>query len=152
MQNASRQIRLLIRQINHTFFELLASELAAFNITGPQLLVLRCLKHEPQRISDISKQVGLSNSTVSGIVDRLEENGYVRRIRDEQDRRVVWVNFGEKFDDVRKAVPVLQDNYFDGMFSGMNEEEAQTIVRSLQLLADHLKERLEEKKIQTRNI
>lgn len=146
MQNPSKQIRLLIRQIHQSFLEVLTSELAAFNITGPQLLVLRCLKREPQRMSDISKQLGLSNSTVSGIVDRLEENGYVRRVRDEKDRRVVLVNFGKKFEEICKEVPILQDNYFDGLLSGMTEEEVHTIIRSLQLLAGHLTEKLEEKK------
>jgi DNA-binding MarR family transcriptional regulator len=145
MKSASHQIRLLIKQINQTFFEMFSREFAAYGITGAQLLVIRCLK-EPQRMSDIGKQLGLSNSSVCGIVDRLEENGYVHRIRDEKDRRVVWVHIGEKFEEIRKEVPIFQDNYFDGLLSGITEEEVQAIIQSLQLLANRLKEKVEEKK------
>ncbi|AMA74559.1 hypothetical protein ACH33_00755 [Aneurinibacillus sp. XH2] len=127
-------------------FELLSREIAAFNITGPQFLVLRCLKDEPQRISDISRQLCLSNSTVSGIVDRLEENGYVRRVRDEKDRRVVWVFFSEKVKALCREVPALRDDYFDGIFAGVSEDEIKNIVNALQLLADRLKEKIKEKK------
>jgi DNA-binding MarR family transcriptional regulator len=146
MQNASKEIRFLIRQINQTVFEVLSREMAAFNITVSQIYVIRCLKDGPQRISDISKQLGLSNSTVSGIVDRLEENGYVQRERDDKDRRVVWVNFTEKIKELHKEIPILQDSYYDDLLSGMTEEEIENILYSLRLLANHLKEKAGGKK------
>jgi DNA-binding MarR family transcriptional regulator len=68
------------------------SELKAVGLTGPQLFILRELfTGEPRTIGDLSRAVELSNSTVTGIIDRLERANMVERHRDEKDRRVVWI-------------------------------------------------------------
>ncbi|WCN38108.1 MarR family winged helix-turn-helix transcriptional regulator [Aneurinibacillus uraniidurans] len=147
MRNASREIHLLLRQINQRFFELVARELCEVGITAPQLIVLRCFKGGKRlRMSDLSKQVGLSNSTVCGIVDRLEERGYVRRSRDEEDRRVVWVQAQPKAAELKEHVPILQDEYSEFFLSGMTEEDTERLIHTLTLFSNHLLEKLEHKK------
>jgi DNA-binding MarR family transcriptional regulator len=146
MENPSRQIRFLIRQINQGFFGLVACELSAYGITVPQILVLRSLKNRRLKISEISREVGLSNSTVSGIIDRLEEGGYVERVRDKEDRRVVWVARTDKFKRITNEVPVLQDQYFDSLLAGITEEERQSILKSLTLLSNHIQDKLHDRK------
>jgi DNA-binding HxlR family transcriptional regulator len=38
---------------------------------------------------DLAKQTGLSTASITGVLDRLEEGGFVRRVRDPHDRRRV---------------------------------------------------------------
>lgn len=45
----------------------------------------------PARVSDLARRVGVSNPTMTGILDRLEARGLVRRTRDRRDRRVTVV-------------------------------------------------------------
>ncbi|UOF92168.1 MarR family transcriptional regulator [Fodinisporobacter ferrooxydans] len=144
MENAtaSRQIRLLIKQINQGFFELLSRELSNYEITVSQWLVIRCLKEEKQKITDISKTVGLTNSTISGIIDRLERSGYVTRIRDREDRRVVWVHRTDKLNQLIASLPLAQDSYYDSFLEGITEEETQRILKSLHLLANQLQKKV----------
>jgi DNA-binding MarR family transcriptional regulator len=142
----SRQIRQLIKQINQGIFELISSELSQYGLTASQLLVLRCLKDGRQKMSDISRVVGLTNSTVSGIIDRLERSGYVERIRDEEDRRVVWVHVTEDLKQLMKSIPVMQDTYFDSFLEEISPEERQSILKSLQLLANHIEEKVAQRK------
>jgi DNA-binding MarR family transcriptional regulator len=40
---------------------------------------------------ELAKATGLSFATITGIIDRLEKAGYVRRKRDDKDRRLVLV-------------------------------------------------------------
>jgi len=40
---------------------------------------------------DLAKQTGLSTASITGVLDRLEEGGFVRRVRDPHDRRRVIV-------------------------------------------------------------
>lgn len=42
-------------------------------------------------ISEIVARTGLSKSALTGLLDRLERDGYVRRVRSETDRRVVLI-------------------------------------------------------------
>jgi DNA-binding MarR family transcriptional regulator len=66
-------------------------------LTSPQLLALEALVDELQTsggglsLSELSTRMGLSHSTVSGIVDRLEARNFLRRTQREEDRRFVEI-------------------------------------------------------------
>ena len=44
---------------------------------------------------DLARQTGLSTASITGVLDRLEEGGFVRRVRDPYDRRRVIVELGD---------------------------------------------------------
>ena len=57
-------------------------------LTGPQVTAMTCLvTRGPLTLTELSRAMGTSHSTASGIVDRLEARGLVRRTPDEGDRR-----------------------------------------------------------------
>jgi len=67
--------------------------LKEFGVTGPQLWLLKTLRRDGgSSIGVLSQKMYLHISTVSGIVDRLEERGYVARKKGDTDRRVVVVH------------------------------------------------------------
>jgi len=43
---------------------------------------------------ELARQTGLTTASITGVLDRLEEGGFVRRERDPHDRRRVIVNLG----------------------------------------------------------
>jgi DNA-binding MarR family transcriptional regulator len=68
------------------------TEIAKGHLTGPQRSVMQALVHAGGlSLKALSKQVGLAHSTVSGIVDRLEQRGLVQRQTDPDDRRITRV-------------------------------------------------------------
>jgi DNA-binding MarR family transcriptional regulator len=61
-------------------------------ITGPQLWAIKVISDlAPVRVSDLARCMYLHPATVVGILDRLESRGLVKRIRSNDDRRVVKV-------------------------------------------------------------
>jgi len=82
-------------------------------LTVPQLAVLRQLEAaEPLSIGDLTRSVHLSQATVTGILDRLERRGLVRRRRDARDRRKVHVRLTEAgAEAVRRAPPLLHERF-----------------------------------------
>jgi DNA-binding MarR family transcriptional regulator len=59
-----------------------------FGMTGPQMTVMACLvSRGPLTLTDLSRTLGMSHSSASGIVDRLQARGLVRRTEDARDRR-----------------------------------------------------------------
>lgn len=56
-----------------------------------QYWVLESLAHGPRRMSDLAECAQTSQTSLTGIVDRLEERGLVERVRSDEDRRVVEV-------------------------------------------------------------
>jgi len=61
-------------------------------LTGPQKSAMHVLvASEGLSLKCLSQELGLSHSTVSGIVDRLEARGMVQRQTDDTDRRVTKI-------------------------------------------------------------
>lgn len=83
-----RSIRRIIRAA-----ELYSSKLSGlYGVTVPQLVCLiKVGEKGPLTITDLSREVFLSSSTLVGIIDRLEARGFVERKRSTQDRRQVLV-------------------------------------------------------------
>lgn len=59
-------------------------------------------------MSKIADNINVSMSTATGIVDRLVKNGYLKRERSEQDRRVVVIKLTDKgkkvIDDLKNII------------------------------------------------
>jgi len=59
-----------------------------FDLAPQQMIALRILGSGPRKMSELAQALFCDNSNVTGIVDRLEERGLVRREAAEGDRRV----------------------------------------------------------------
>ena len=115
------------------------------NLTFPQATALNVLgKEGPMPISRLAELTGSANSTISGIVDRLERLGMARRTRSEMDHRVIYVEVTEEY---RKRLDTLQigvNEYFDTLLDTLKPEEREQIRASLQLLDRVLAEESQE--------
>ena len=100
------------------------SHFGRLDLTFPQALVLTVLGEDgPVPISALAERTGSANSTVSGIVDRLEKLGLARRQRSETDRRVIYVCATEKYDALRAKAATDVSGYFSSLLSGMSQED-----------------------------
>ena len=72
----------------------LAAERIGVNATDLNCLNLVALAgpREPVTAGELARQTGLTTASITGVLDRLEEGGFVRRERDPKDRRRVNVN------------------------------------------------------------
>jgi DNA-binding MarR family transcriptional regulator len=59
-----------------------------FDLAPQQMIALRMLGAGPRKMSELAQALFCDNSNVTGIIDRLEERGLVRREAAEGDRRV----------------------------------------------------------------
>ncbi|WP_139491867.1 MarR family winged helix-turn-helix transcriptional regulator [Brevibacillus dissolubilis] len=127
-------IRDQLRKINKTFGTMMAQEMMKFGFTGSQLIILHEIMNGPKTIGQISKSVDLSYSTVSGLIDRLERQEYVRRVRDEDDRRVIWIEQTEKLDELKEQIPLLTEHFYQQLFSDVSPAELDQLSKSLEML------------------
>jgi len=64
------------------------AEAEQYGMTGPQVTVMACLvRRGPITLTELSHALAMSHSSASGIVDRLQARGLVRRTEDASDRR-----------------------------------------------------------------
>ena len=107
-----------------------------FGLTGPQLLILKEIRKFPDRqISEISRNVSLSQATVTSILDRLEQQGFAERRRSQTDKRKVYILLTEKSEELLNLNPSLLQEKFSLRFGELAEWEKTMILSSLQRLA-----------------
>lgn len=69
----------------------------AGRVTPAQFAVLRVLKARgPLSVSQLADRLQITPSAVTSIVDRMADIGLLGRIRDQNDRRVVWIEATEE--------------------------------------------------------
>jgi DNA-binding MarR family transcriptional regulator len=60
-----------------------------------QYWVLAALKCGPMRMTALAEHAQTSQASLTGIIDRMEDHGFVERLRSSEDRRVVEVALSE---------------------------------------------------------
>ncbi|SDX32402.1 DNA-binding transcriptional regulator, MarR family [Marininema mesophilum] len=118
-------------------------ELKEYNLTYPQSIILKTLAMDDQySLANLSDQAGMTTSSVSGIVDRLESSGWVTRRRDKNDRRVVWIELSKEGKDLVRQVPALNPDHFKQLLRRMPEEDVTLLVDQLKKLHQLVEEEL----------
>lgn len=134
MEEANKAISIvkMLKQVMKTMKHSVQTEFKDMGLTGTQGMLMGILSHNNgMKISDLSKQMGLSNSTVSGIVDRLEKQGFVERVRSNEDRRVVYVSVTYEFKKNIKNNFCKMEKSFEKVMSQVTLEESNKILEGL---------------------
>jgi DNA-binding MarR family transcriptional regulator len=116
--------------------EPLETEFARGGLTGPQRMVMQALVHsEGLSLKQLSRQVSLAHSTVSGIVDRLQARGMVVRQKDESDgRATVIAPSSEVRDFLANRMPELAMSPLTEALGDATDSEKATVLRGLKKL------------------
>jgi DNA-binding MarR family transcriptional regulator len=120
--------------------ELYSKELSKkYSVTSAQLNCLIALyENGPLPPSQIAKIIMVKSSTVTGIIDRLENKGLVVRLRKSPDRRVITIQLteaGKKLAD--SAPPPIQQQVLDGL-QKLPSADVGCIVKGLRALTHML--------------
>ncbi len=124
-----------LRQITHELNKYSKYLQERHGITIPQIITLREIyEHGPLSFSELTKIVSLNNSTVTGIVDRLEKQQFVQRTRTSSDRRRIDIVITEKgINFLTNVPPPIQPGLIEGL-ENMKKKEVDTILWSIETL------------------
>ena len=112
--------------------QLFRAHFGRLDLTFPQALVLTALGDgDPVPISTLAERTGSANSTVSGIVDRLEKLGLAKRERSELDRRVIYVSATQRYAELKQKASTDVGGYFDSLLHDMSGEDRNLIATAL---------------------
>src|SRR5690606_24866256 len=107
------------------------------DLTGPQLICLRRIRAgDGLTPTALSHAVSLSPATVTGILDRLERRGLVRRARSSVDKRVVHLEVTPAGLQLIADAPSPLSDRFRSRLARLPEAEQETIDRVLRQVVD----------------
>jgi DNA-binding MarR family transcriptional regulator len=131
------KIRKIVRSINIESKKIQKE----YGVSIPQVLCLGFL-HNSENYqatqSKIRKFLNLNPSTISGIINRLENKGLVARLPKSGDKRVVTIAITSKGDDLVKQIPSLFHERLSKKLEKLDNKTVLQLLESLELLVNML--------------
>ena len=110
-----------------------------YPITAPQFVALQWLLEKGEMtIGELSNCIHLACSTTTDLVDRMEKNELLERVRDSKDRRVVRIQVLDKGKQIIHEVIEKRQQYLEEVLEGIPEEDVQTLNRLLHVLHENM--------------
>lgn len=106
-------------------------------ISPTHAAILRILETKgPQKPTSLAAELFVTTGGITGLTDKLVEAGYVQRSRDEEDRRLVFLEITEQGKELLQEVIKLKREQENRIFSVLSDEEIDTLHGLYRRLAD----------------
>ncbi len=114
--------------------------LSNYTITPPQFVALQWLfEHGDMTIGELSNRMFLAFSTTTDLVDRMEKNSLVKRVRNTQDRRVVQIHLLSEGERVIEEVIDKRRHYLNTVLADFDEQQVKVFSDLLTKLHQEMK-------------
>jgi MarR family transcriptional regulator, organic hydroperoxide resistance regulator len=106
--------------------------LSNYTITPPQFVALQWLfEAGDMTIGELSNKMFLACSTTTDLVDRMEKNQLVLRVKDPNDRRVVRIHLLEEGERIIDEVIKKRQAYLHGVLKNFSTSEIESLKANL---------------------
>ncbi|TXC90330.1 MarR family transcriptional regulator [Metabacillus litoralis] len=134
LEKALRHISAIIKQKGREI-------LSDYSITPPQFIALQWLwENGDLTIGELSNKMFLACSTTTDLVDRMEKNELVVRVKDPHDRRVVQIHLLKEGERIIEEVIEKRQNYLRDKLVNFEDKEIVLLERSLIKLQHDMRE------------
>ena len=114
------------------------NELGLFS--GQQDIVLALVENEGVTLGKLSKMLNVSTATASISIKRMEKAGFVKKLPDENDARIIKLYPTELAKQTPEKIKKHMDNMEQKLKKNMTEKEALELSRLLEIAIQNLKE------------
>jgi len=116
-----------VGRISRKLNKVTKESIASYGLTTSQFFMLIALYEENGiLISKLAEKVALDRSTLTGLVDRLERDGLVKRTNDPNDRRAIKVYLTDKAEELRHDLLEIYHKNNSMFLSILSPKERQT--------------------------
>lgn len=114
----------LLAKANQKAQSIFKKVLKPYGLTTVQSLIIQVLMEEDGIIAgEIGKRLVLDNATVSGVLDRLLDSGWIRKETDVDDKRAMRVYLADKAFSMKKDLFRLRDDVDNLILTDFSYEE-----------------------------
>lgn len=117
------------------------TKLIAYNLTKSQLDILNYLDQHPDQMTcqkDLQNYLHVSNATINGLVNRLEQNGYIYRITNSEDKRMVSIHPTEKANQIKDLFLTTIYNLEQKMMAHIAPDKQEELVNLLEQMIQNI--------------
>lgn len=143
MEKRGNQIGFTVKQINNIYEKELNERLKKLGITSSQCAVLDYLFHtnkEEVNQRDVEKNLSLKNPTVTGILRRMEEKGFILCVPNATDKRKKNIYLTEKAYDIQRKMDADRRKLDKRLVIGLSKKEVDALSRALKKVLYNISE------------
>ena len=118
-----------------------SAELSDLDLTMQQVRTLHLLAQEPRRMGDLAGYLDRGMSSVTSMIDRLVRKGFVERVEDPSDRRVVTCRLTDTGHDVVERFWRTGRVRAEEMATALTVEELRTVVPAMEIMLNAMSRR-----------
>ncbi|CVY64603.1 MarR family transcriptional regulator [Staphylococcus epidermidis] len=128
--------------VSRLFAQFYEKKLKQFGITYSQYLVLLTLWEEnPQTLNSIGRHLDLSSNTLTPLLKRLEQSGWVKRERQQSDKRQLIITLTDNGQQQQEAVFEAISSCLPQEFDTTEYNETKYVFEELEQTLKHLIEK-----------
>jgi DNA-binding MarR family transcriptional regulator len=123
-------------------YQEIKKELSKENLTIPQLEIIGCLApSKGLSLNELANRLLVTGGNVTGLIDRLERDGYVLRERNEKDRRIINAKLTPKGKEIWQMIMPHYQACIARLLVGLTVEEKKELSRFLKKVILHIKKK-----------
>lgn len=128
-----------IRHLSERVGEKLLKESGVDVFNGAQGRILYVLwEHDMLTITEIGRLTSLANTTLTGMLDRMEAGGLIKRIPDKKNRRQIFISVTEKARSYREKYDWISDRMSEIFYDGFSDTEITEFENQLRKILKNL--------------
>ena len=105
------------------------------DLSAPQIIILLSLQEmDCAKVSDLARERGVSVPTMTGVIDRMEQAGYLKRTANKNDRRQVLIKLTPKGKNTVDKILQTVRKKWSGFAAALTEPERRSYASILQKL------------------
>lgn len=129
------------RELFHEWIFFQMKQVRDEGLAIPQLFTLRFLYYnKPKDLSSVAEFMGVSKPTVTGLMNTLEKDGFVKRVHGSEDRRRVDIVLTEKSHSLFKRFETKTTFVIEEFLNSVPEESQMKLNDTMATLAEKLRE------------
>lgn len=92
------------------------------------------------RVTEISEKLEITPSGVTHTINSLEKSGFIERLADPKDRRIVLVRATDKSKEIIKQLYAERVQFIEGLVTYLGESDSKEFIRLFTKALDYIKE------------
>lgn len=94
-------------------------------------ILVNLFVHKSLTMKELSENIGRKKNTVTVLVNKLIEEGYVKKSTDPNDGRISNIELTDKAEFAKPIIEMISDNLINKVYNGIDNNEQEEVVRIL---------------------
>ncbi len=106
-------------------------------LTGKQMHYLEVISNlDNPNLSELATELNLSKPSITAIIDKFEEKGFIQKVKSDEDRRVSHIHMAQKGKEIEKVHSKIHMRISNMFTSKLTEGELKSLINLLRKIVD----------------